>query len=69
MAKSTKLTRSNRAHLGLAKFHKKRSNGENSHFVKMNYHSAVVFQQKQKNRLLSVDEKRSTYSSVIKTFY
>ena len=69
MARSTKLTRSNRAHRRLMNYHKKRSNGENTHFVKMNYHSNVIFQQKTKKRVLSEAEKKTAYNSVIRTFF
>ena len=69
MAKSTKLSRSNRAHSRLMNYHKKRSDGENTHFIKMNYHSSVLYQQKQKKRLLSKDEKKSTYDFVIRAFF
>ena len=69
MARSTKLSRSNRAHARLMNYHKKRSNGENTHFVKMNYHSSVLYQQRQKKRLLSKEEKKSTYNFVIRAFF
>lgn len=69
MARSTKLSRSNRAHARLMNYHKKRSNGENVHFVKMNYHSSVIHQQNQKKRLLTNNEKNSTYSFVIRAFF
>ena len=69
MKKTTKLERSNRAHKRLIKYHRKRSNGENVHFVKMNYHSNVIFQQSKKKRVLSEAEKKAAYDSVIRTFF
>ena len=53
-----KLILSNKAHNRLVKKHKQKSNGENNHFIKMNYHSLVLHQQTKKNRLLTLDEKR-----------
>ena len=69
MPKLSRLGLSNRAHTRLMNYHKKRSNGENVHFVKMNYHSAVLFQQEKKKRKLNNDEKKSTYNFVIKAFF
>ena len=69
MAKSTKLSRSNRAHRRLMNYHKKRSNGDNVHFVKMNYHSLVMHQQNRKKRILSQEEKKAAYNSVIRDFF
>ena len=69
MARSTQLSRSNAAHKRLVNYHKKRSNGENAHFVKMNYHYNVIWQQKKKKRVLSEAEKKAAYNSVIRTFF
>lgn len=39
------------------------------HFVRLNYHSAVLCKQSRENRILSDTEKEKEYNRVISTFY
>ena len=69
MAKLSKFKRSQLAHRRLNQYHKNRSNGNNHHFVKMNYHLKVMMKQSMEKRVLSEKEKRNIYNNVISTFF
>lgn len=69
MNNKKRLRLSQLAHKRLAKFHKAKSNGDNVHFVKMNYHSSVEHRQEKLGRKLSRSEKEKVYNDVILTFY
>ena len=74
MARLTKLERSNFAHKRLCKKHDKirlssKGRTRDISFVKMNYHSRVVYTQSKIGRVLSKDEKRKAYNSVISEFF
>lgn len=72
--RSTRLTRSNNAHLRLCSKHRriaKSSIGRNYDvaLVKQNYHYNVVHNQKKLGRVLNDDEKKRVYNKVIRDFY
>ena len=60
---------SQRAHARLMRYHSKRSDGNNVHFVKMNYHSSVMHTQNRARRILTASERKKKYDDVIRTFY
>ena len=66
--------RSQNAHVRLMKKHRakaERSKGRDYDiaFIKQNYHSLCIHTQKKLKRILSPEEKKRAYSSVIKDFY
>lgn len=67
--KDKKFFRSQKAHQRLNAMHKKKSDGENVHFVRQNYHALVFMRQKQLGRILTKDEKNKAYDDVILTFF
>lgn len=74
MARSTKLDRSNRAHDRLQKKHDKirlstKGRAHDIAFVKMNYHSRVAFTQARIGRVLTKEERKKAYNTVISEFF
>lgn len=74
MSKLTKLERSNRAHKSLVKKHDRirvssKGRTHNVAFVKMNYHSRVAYTQAKIGRVLTLDERKKAYDSVVKEFF
>lgn len=69
MKKKFRFRMSQSAHRRLQKKHAARSNGENSSFVKMSYHSRVHFLQEKKKRILTPEERKKEYHNVIDAFF
>ena len=72
--KKTKLSRSNQAHRRLKKKYERiygsaKGSASDVAFIKMNYHHSVAYQQSRLKRVLTPEEKRRSYDSVIKAFY
>lgn len=63
MAKSTKLSRSNRAHKRLAKKHSKNASTNVISWIKNGYHNNVMKKQIKENRILTETEKKRIYRS------
>ena len=63
------LRRSQNAHRRLMLVHKKKTNGDDSSFIKMNYHSLCYERQKKENRVLSESEKKKAYEQTVLTFF
>ena len=69
MKKKSRFQRSQNAHRRLERKHSLKSNGNNTAFVKMNYHSSVLHRQQRLKRVLSFGERKKVYDDVIKTFF
>ena len=75
MSKSKRnFQRSQNAHARLMKKHRakaERSKGQayDTAFIKQNYHSLCIHKQNKLKRILSPEEKKRAYNSVIRDFY
>ena len=61
--------KSNKMHIKLANIHKKKSNGEDTHFIKAQYHTRCIHLQNKDRRILTATEKLKVYNDVISTFF
>ena len=70
MAKRRKsLRRSQNAHRRLMLVHRKKTNGDDAHFIKMSYHSLCYERQKKEKRVLTESEKKKAYEQTVTTFF
>ena len=70
MAKRRKsLRRSQNAHRRLMLVHKKKTTGDDAHFIKMSYHSLCYERQKKEQRVLTESEKKKAYEQTVTTFF
>ena len=62
--KKTKLSRSIAIHFGLSKKHSKKSSVDMLSMIKRTYHDDVAFEQAEKGRILSKQERKKIYGRV-----